>query len=118
MRAVVQRVKNAQVVVDGRTTGKISHGLLIYLGIGKEDSQSDITYIRDKCVNLRIFHDENGQMNLSALDLGLEILLVSQFTLYGDCRKGAEDQASTTHALSSKPKKFLRNRSAFSRNQV
>ncbi|SME88612.1 D-aminoacyl-tRNA deacylase [Pseudobacteriovorax antillogorgiicola] len=88
MRAVVQRVKEASVTVEGKTVGSIAQGLLVFLGIGQDDKQSDIAYIRDKVVNLRIFNDDHGNMNLSAADLGAEILLVSQFTLYGDCRKG------------------------------
>ena len=88
MRAVVQRVKNAKVEVDDNEIGAIDSGLLVFLGIGDEDKMDDIDYLIDKIVNLRIFEDENGKMNLSAVDLGKDIMVVSQFTLYGDCRQG------------------------------
>jgi len=88
MRAVLQRVKEAKIEVDGNVVGSISEGLLVYLGVGKDDSEKDVDFIADRLVNLRIFADENDRMNLSVLDVGGRILLVSQFTLYGDCRKG------------------------------
>lgn len=88
MRAVVQRVKESQVKVDDEVIGSIDEGLLIFLGIGNEDSMDDIDYLIDKVINLRIFEDVDGKMNLSALDLEKDIMVVSQFTLYGDCRKG------------------------------
>lgn len=88
MRAVIQRVQNASVKVDNKIIGKIGHGLLILLGIGDGDSDSDMKYIADKSMGLRIFSDENDKMNLSVKDIDGEILVVSQFTLYGDCRKG------------------------------
>ncbi len=88
MRAVVQRVKEAKIEVDNQIVGSISKGLLVYLGVGKDDNEKDVEFIADKLVNLRIFADENEKMNLSVLDVGGAILLVSQFTLYGDCRKG------------------------------
>ena len=88
MRAVVQRVLRAAVRVEGQTIGEIGSGLLVLLGIGQDDDLSDIKYLADKIVNLRIFEDEEGKMNLSALDKEAELLIVSQFTLYGDCRKG------------------------------
>lgn len=88
MRAVVQRVKNAKVEVDDNEIGAIDSGLLVFLGIGNEDSMDDIDYLIDKIVNLRIFEDKEDKMNLSAVDLGKDIMVVSQFTLYGDCRKG------------------------------
>ena len=88
MRAVVQRVLDAQVQVEGQTVGKISRGLLVYLGVHKDDTDRDFDYILDKVINLRIFSDEAGKMNLSLLDTGGEILVVSQFTLFGDARRG------------------------------
>ncbi len=88
MRAVVQRVKRAEVKADGQTTGKIGHGLIVYLGISDQDTQRDIEYIVDKVINLRIFEDHQNKLNLSTLDIDGEILLISQFTLYGDCRRG------------------------------
>lgn len=88
MRAVVQRVKEAEIEVNGQIVGSTGKGCLVYLGVGKEDSEKDVEFIADKLVNLRIFADENEKMNLSVLDVGAAILLVSQFTLYGDCRKG------------------------------
>jgi D-tyrosyl-tRNA(Tyr) deacylase len=88
MRAVIQRVLQAEVTAAGKKVGKIDHGLLIYLGIGKEDSVEDARFIADKLVNLRIFADDDRKMNLSVKDVGGAILLVSNFTLHGDCRKG------------------------------
>jgi len=88
LRAVVQRVKNSEVKVDDNIIGSIDSGLLVFLGIGNEDAMDDIDYLIDKIVNLRVFEDQEGKMNLSALDLEKEIMIISQFTLYGDCRKG------------------------------
>lgn len=88
MRIVVQRVSEASVSVDQKVVGEISHGLLILLGIQEDDQDEDINYLVKKAVNLRIFSDEKGLMNLSLLDKGFEVLLISQFTLYADCRKG------------------------------
>jgi len=88
MRAVVQRVKRSHVEVDGKITGQINKGLMVLLGISEDDKTEDIDYMIDKIVNLRIFEDDDNKMNLSMLDVGGEILVVSQFTLYGDCRKG------------------------------
>lgn len=88
MRAVVQRVVESKVTVGGSITGEIKKGLMVLLGVGQEDSLQDIEYLVEKIINLRIFEDNNGKMNLSLLDTGGELLVVSQFTLYGDCRKG------------------------------
>lgn len=88
MRAVVQRVKFSKVEVDGEVIGSINQGLNILLGVSKEDTIEDIKYLKDKVLNLRIFEDEEGKMNLSLKDVGGEVLAVSQFTLYGDARRG------------------------------
>ncbi len=88
MRAVVQLVKQSSVTVDQETTGSIGKGFLILLGINKEDTEKQATYLADKIATLRVFQDENDKMNLSLLDTGGSALVVSQFTLYGDCRKG------------------------------
>ncbi|MFQ7000254.1 MAG: D-aminoacyl-tRNA deacylase, partial [Clostridium sp.] len=88
MRVVVQRVTSSKVVVDGKTIGEIKKGFNLLIGISKEDTIEDLKYIKDKVVNLRVFEDENDKLNLSLLDIKGEILAISQFTLYGDCRKG------------------------------
>ncbi|NLY19816.1 MAG: D-tyrosyl-tRNA(Tyr) deacylase [Tissierellia bacterium] len=88
MRAVVQRVMNASVIVDDKTVGEISNGLLLFLGVCEEDEDKDLEYIYNKVIGLRIFTDENDLMNLSLKDVDGELLIVSQFTLYGDVRKG------------------------------
>jgi D-tyrosyl-tRNA(Tyr) deacylase len=88
MRAVVQRVKEAKVEINGLVVGEITKGLLIFLGVGEDDSEKDCEYMANKIVNLRIFSDENDLMNLSLKDTGGSMLVVSQFTLWGDCRKG------------------------------
>ena len=88
MRAVVQRVLQAEVKVNGQTVGKIGKGLLVYLSVGKEDTEKDTEFIAEKLVNLRIFEDEAGKMNRSVIDVDGSVLLVSNFTLHGDCRKG------------------------------
>jgi D-tyrosyl-tRNA(Tyr) deacylase len=88
MRAVVQRVSSASVSVDDDVVGSIERGFLVLLGVGGEDDATDITYLADKIANLRIFPDDEGRMNLSLLDIGGTALVVSQFTLYGDCRRG------------------------------
>lgn len=88
MRALIQRVKSSSVTVDDKIIGKINSGLLVFLGVGKGDEKKDADYLADKILNLRIFEDEDGKMNLSALDLEKDILVVSQFTLYGDCTEG------------------------------
>jgi D-tyrosyl-tRNA(Tyr) deacylase len=88
MRAVVQRVKESKVEVKGETVGAIGPGLLIFLGVGKDDSEKDCDYLANKIAHLRIFSDTGGLMNLSLLETGGAVLVVSQFTLWGDCRKG------------------------------
>lgn len=88
MRTIVQRVRYSKVEVDGKVIGEIGRGFNVLLGISKEDTDEDITYMRDKILNLRVFEDENGKLNKSLIDVGGELLVVSQFTLYGDCRKG------------------------------
>ncbi|HHV46051.1 MAG TPA: D-tyrosyl-tRNA(Tyr) deacylase [Tissierellia bacterium] len=88
MRAVVQRVTEGKVVVEGQTVGEINKGLLVLLGVGDGDDEKDLEYMVDKVLGLRIFEDENGKMNLSVMDIKGEVLVVSQFTLYGDVRKG------------------------------
>ncbi|WP_261304863.1 D-aminoacyl-tRNA deacylase [Paenibacillus andongensis] len=88
MRVVVQRCKRAEVTVNDTTIGRIEQGLLLLVGITHDDTEQDAKYLADKVAGLRIFEDESGKMNLSVLDTGGQILSVSQFTLYGDCRKG------------------------------
>ncbi len=88
MRAVVQRVGKAWVVVDGAETGRIGQGILVLLGVEKGDTERDAEYVVDKCLTLRIFEDEEGRMNHSVTETGGGVLIVSQFTLCGDCRKG------------------------------
>lgn len=88
MRAVVQRVLHSSVKVDNVIVGEIQNGILVLLGIENGDDKKDIEYLAEKIINLRIFDDENGKMNISLLDIQGEILVVSQFTLYGDCKKG------------------------------
>ena len=88
MRAVVTRVNSASVTIDGEVVGKIGKGLLILLGVGPEDTEQTSRYLAEKILGLRIFEDENEKMNCSIADVGGEVLVVSQFTLYGNCRKG------------------------------
>ena len=88
MRAVVQRVKSANVRVDGELVSEIGAGVLIFLGVAHEDTTTELEYIANKVANLRIFEDAEGKMNCSLLETGGSALVVSQFTLYGDCRKG------------------------------
>ena len=88
MRAVVQRVTSASVTVEGETVGAVGPGLMVLIGVSKEDTDKDLKYIVDKVQNLRVFDDENGVMNRSIMDAGGSILAVSQFTLYGDARGG------------------------------
>ncbi|MGD9384768.1 MAG: D-aminoacyl-tRNA deacylase [Desulfobacterales bacterium] len=88
MRAVVQRVKSSSVTVDGSVVAKIDDGLLVLLGVAKPDNSDDADYLAEKIVNLRIFEDENGKLNRSLLSTGGQMLVVSQFTLLGNCNKG------------------------------
>ena len=88
MRALIQRVSQASVSVDGEVTGEIGQGILVLLGVGPSDTESDGAWLASKVANLRIFPDENGKMNNSLLDIDGGALVVSQFTLYGDCRRG------------------------------
>jgi D-tyrosyl-tRNA(Tyr) deacylase len=88
MKAVLQRVTSARVEVDGAVAGEIGAGLLVLLGVSKTDAAADADFLADKIVNLRIFSDAEGKMNRSLIDVGGALLVVSQFTLYGDCRKG------------------------------
>lgn len=88
MRAVVQRVNRASVEIEGKIKGSIKKGLLVLLGVGPNDGENDLKYICDKVLGLRIFEDDEDKMNLSLRDIKGELLVVSQFTLYGDCRKG------------------------------
>ncbi|QOR65653.1 D-tyrosyl-tRNA(Tyr) deacylase [Cytobacillus suaedae] len=88
MKVVVQRAKHARVIVDNTIVGSIDHGLMLLVGVTHSDTVEDVKYLAEKVANLRIFEDEAGKMNLSLLDVKGQILSVSQFTLYGDCRKG------------------------------
>jgi D-tyrosyl-tRNA(Tyr) deacylase len=88
MRVVLQRVSQASVTVEGTVSGAIQQGLVLLLGVGHDDSETALNWLAEKCVNLRIFEDEQGKMNRSLLDVGGSILLISQFTLYGRCEKG------------------------------
>ena len=88
MRAVVTRVTSASVTIDGQVTGSIGKGFLILLGVGPADTEADSAYLAQKILGLRVFEDENGKMNLGLEDVGGQVLVVSQFTLYGNCRKG------------------------------
>lgn len=88
MRAIIQRASTARVEVEGRVTGEIGRGVLVLLGVGHGDTEADADYLADKIVHLRIFNDPQGKMNLSLVDIGGKALVVSQFTLYGDVRRG------------------------------
>ena len=88
MRAVVTRVKSASVEIGGELVGRIGQGFLILLGVGPEDTEAQSRYLAEKILGLRVFEDENGKMNLGLTDVGGQVLVVSQFTLYGNCRKG------------------------------
>lgn len=88
MRAVLQRVTQSHVAVEGRIVGEIGHGWLVLLGVGRDDTPETTQWVAEKCVQLRAFADDDGKMNLSLLDVGGSMLVVSQFTLYGDCNRG------------------------------
>jgi len=88
MRAVLTRVKSASVRIDGQVVGQIGKGFLILLGVGPDDTEKECRYLAEKALGLRVFEDENGKMNLGLSDVGGQVLVVSQFTLYGNCRKG------------------------------
>ncbi len=88
MRAVLTRVKSASVVIDGECVGRIGKGFLILLGVGPNDTEKECRYLAEKALGLRVFEDENGKMNMGLEQVGGEVLVVSQFTLYGNCRKG------------------------------
>jgi len=88
MRAVIQRVSEARVEVEGKVVGQVGPGLLVYLGVGQGDTEADVQFMAEKLAHLRIFADEAGKMNHSVIDIGGGVLLVSNFTLHGDCRKG------------------------------
>jgi len=98
VRAVIQRVWRAEVKVAGEPVGSIGHGLCVFLGIGRDDSQTNVEHLAEKIKKLRIFEDENGKMNLSLEDKREELLVVSQFTLYGDCQKGNRPSFSNAAA--------------------
>ncbi len=96
MRALIQRVKEAKVMVENETVGSIDHGLLLFLGIHKDDDASKISWLVEKVINLRIFEDEQGKMNLSLKEVDGKLLIVSQFTLYGDCNTGRRPSFTET----------------------
>ena len=100
LRVVLQRVKEAKVTVEGKVVGQIQKGIVLLVGAKTGDTEKDVEYLADKCVNLRIFEDEELKMNLSAVDVKAEVLVVSQFTLYGDTKKGR--RPSFTDALDPK----------------
>jgi len=100
LKVVLQRVREGSVEAEGKTVGQIDRGLVLLLGATTGDSEEEVVYLADKCANLRIFEDAQGKMNLSALEVGAEILVISQFTLYGDTKKGR--RPSFTEALEPK----------------
>lgn len=111
MRAIIQRVSNSRVLVGDGVVGEIQKGLIVLLGVSNDDTEKDAEYLADKVVNLRVFDDNNGKMNLSLLDIEGELLIVSQFTLYGDCRKGRRpsyDKAACPEKAKSLYETFIR----------
>ncbi len=110
MRAVVQRVSRARVEVDGRMTGEIGPGMVVLLGVAKTDTEADAAQLAEKLVGLRLFNDDNGKMNRSVEEVGGAVLVVSQFTLHGDCRKGRRpsfDRAAPAAQAQALYEKFL-----------
>ncbi len=110
MRAVVQRVSRARVEVDGRTTGEIGEGMLVLVGVAKTDAEADAAQLAEKIAGLRLFNDDNGKMNRSVEEVGGAVLVVSQFTLHGDCRKGRRpsfDRAAPAAQAQALYEKFL-----------
>jgi D-tyrosyl-tRNA(Tyr) deacylase len=105
MRAVVQRASMGRVIVENKEIGRIKQGFVVLLGICRDDSMEDTEYLAEKIINLRVFEDSEGKMNLSLKDVGGELLVVSQFTLYGDCRKGRRP-SFTSAALPEKAEKL------------
>ncbi|WP_373483561.1 D-aminoacyl-tRNA deacylase [Acetobacterium sp.] len=106
MRAVIQRVSSSEVRINNESVGKIGHGLNVLLGIKDDDTEADMDYIINKLVNLRIFEDADGKMNRSILDVDGELLLISQFTLYGDCRKGRRPGFTRSGPIDQAEKKY------------
>ena len=110
MRAVIQRVTRARVTVDGETVGAIERGFLVLLGVGQGDTAADAEYLADKTAGLRVFADAEGKMNLALAEAGGAVLVVSQFTLYGDCRKGRRpsfDEAAPPELANSLYQKYV-----------
>lgn len=106
MRAVIQRVSSSEVRIDHETVGAIGHGFNVLLGIKADDTEADMDYIINKLIHLRIFEDDDRKMNQSILEVNGEILLVSQFTLYGDCRKGRRPGFSRSGSVDEAQKKY------------
>lgn len=110
MRAVVQRVSYGKVTVEGETTGEIQKGIVVLLGVCHDDTDADIKYLAEKIINLRIFEDGNGKMNISLKDVEGQMLIISQFTLYGDCRRGKRpsyDKAARPEAAEGMYERFV-----------